>query len=96
MRKKGENSVKCAGAGSLLFRPTKQWSHLWCRKSNIPECPNRCSWSARSNFSGAIEGRPILAYSLLNRDLSCCSASSVMARSGRNGWSCGTRCSGMI
>jgi len=40
--------------------------------------------------------RPILAYKLLNRGFSCCSASSVMARSERNGWSCGTRCSGLI
>ena len=40
---------------------------------------------ARNSFSGAIEGRPILAYNFSNRGLSCCRASSVMARSGRSG-----------
>jgi hypothetical protein len=48
------------------------------------------------NQRGAIEGRPILAYISLNRGLNSCSASSVMVRSERSGWSCGTRCSGLI
>ena len=40
-----------------------------------------CNRSARNNFSGAIDGRPVLAYSLLNRGCSSLNASSVMARS---------------
>ena len=36
------------------------------------------------------------AYNLLNRGCRPRNASSVMARSERNGWSCGTRCSGLI
>ena len=54
-----------------------------------------CSRSARNNFSGAIDGRPVFAYSLLNRGCSSLNASSVMTRRGRKGWSCGTRCSGL-
>jgi len=41
-------------------------------------------------------GRPLLAYKLLNRGLNCCSASSVMPRNERGGWSCGTRYSGLM
>jgi hypothetical protein len=37
----------------------------------------KTSSSARNNFSGAIDGRPVLAYKRLNRALNCCSASSV-------------------
>jgi len=55
---------------------------------------NGCS-SARKSFSGAIDGRPILAYRLLKPGFNRCSASSVMARSGRNGCSSGNRCSGL-
>jgi len=40
--------------------------------------------------------RPVLEYKLLNRGLNSCSASSVMARSERSGWSCRTRCSGLM
>jgi hypothetical protein len=54
-----------------------------------------CRRSARSNFSGAIDGRPVLAYSLLNRGYSFLNASSVTTRRRRKGCSWGTRCSGL-
>jgi uncharacterized protein len=64
-------------------------------------CPAGCSISilslrteyntwrsnARNNFSGAIDGRPVLAYSLLKRGFNSRRASSAMIRSCRSGWS---------
>jgi hypothetical protein len=45
------------------------------------------------HFSGAIEGRPRLAYSLLKRGDNSASASPTIVRSALSGWPCGTRCS---
>jgi hypothetical protein len=44
-----------------------------------------CSSKARSSFSGAIEGRPVVAYNRSNRGDKRASAASVMRRMGRNG-----------
>ena len=54
------------------------------------------TWSinARNSCSGGIEGRPVFAYIRANRRDNDRNASSVSARTARNGWSAGTRCSG--
>src|SRR3954467_11908837 len=53
-----------------------------------------CSSSARSSFSGAIDGRPLAEYSSLNFADSPCNTSSVILRIARNGCLSGTRSSG--
>ena len=46
-----------------------------------------CSNSARSSFSGGIDGRPVQDYIWSKRRESLCSASSVSRRMTRRGWS---------
>ena len=53
-----------------------------------------CSSCARNHFSGAIDGRPTLAYIASNCPDNWVSASSTMARMARSGWSFRTRSSG--
>ncbi|GEM_PF-3292506 len=50
-----------------------------------------CSNSARNSFSGAIEGRPTLAYIASNCGPMLPSAASTIARIARSEWSSGTR-----
>jgi hypothetical protein len=54
----------------------------------------RASSVAPSNFSGGIDGRPVLAYIASNRSDIFCNASSAIARTARSGWSARTFCSG--
>jgi hypothetical protein len=49
------------------------------------------SSSARNSFSGAIDGRPPLAYSSSKRDPNSLSAASTITRTVRSGCSLGAR-----
>jgi hypothetical protein len=49
----------------------------------------------RNSFSGAMDGRPVLAYIWMNRGRGSRKTSSAIVRNGRRGWFIGTRCSGL-
>ena len=71
--------------GQPLFSPTNQrHSRLYCNCSIsrrlLPTVYRICSSSARKSFSGAIEGRPMLAYSSPNFADNPFSNSSVIRR----------------
>jgi len=66
-------------------RETRDCSRAVASMSFAAHRVQRLKQECSQEFSGTIEGRPILAYKLLKRAFNCCSASSVMARNGRNG-----------
>ena len=82
-----------------MFIPTNHRNNkLYCSCSisirSLRTVYNTCISSARSSFSGAIDGRPNVAYIWLNTGDNAFKATSAIARIGRNGCSAGTRSSG--
>jgi len=81
------------------FKPTTNGTTGYSRA--VPSTAIRCAprtalaARARNNFSDAIDGRPVLAYSLWSRGCSSLNAPSIMTRRRRKGRSCSTRCSGL-
>ena len=82
-----------------MFRPTNHRNSRLYSSCSISIRSLRTVYStssnkARSNFSGAIDGRPIFEYMAVNLRDNFARTRSVIWRIARNGWSDGTRCSG--
>ena len=82
-----------------MFNPTNHRnSRLYCNCSissrSLRIVYRICSSSARTSFSGAIDGRPVAEYSSLNLADNPCSTSSIILRIARKGCLSGTRSSG--